>query len=94
MGHPIPENLGFRVEARRPGEADSERRPMLYSAEALKIIEVILERLGRLLKQNALDLTKQSGRNLITDDDVWNALDNLGMMNIFADSDEEAGDGR
>jgi hypothetical protein len=94
MGKPIPEGLGFRVEAFDPGEAVADRRPMLYSAEALKTIESIRERLGQVLKQHALDLAKRNGRNLVTDDDVWEALDSIDIADIFADFDEEAGDER
>src|SRR4051812_48844425 len=60
MGPPIPEGLGFRVEAFEPGEAVADRRPMLYSAEALKTIESITERLGQVMKQQALDLAKRN----------------------------------
>jgi hypothetical protein len=94
MGRPIPEGLGFRVEAIEPGEVEGERRPMLYSPDALSFIEIIRDKLGQLLKRKALDLAKRSGRNLVTDDDVWDVLVDMHLLHIVAESDEEDGDGR
>jgi histone H3/H4 len=93
MGRSISEGMGFRVEALTREEAAS-RRPMLFSAEALKTIEALREKLGRVLRQEALELARKNGRELITDDDVWEALDRIGLSNILlADADEEAVDG-
>ena len=92
MGRTLPEEPGVEVDAREPSEVAIDRRAMLYSAEALRTIESIREHLGRLLTQRALDLTKSGGRTLVTDDDVWSAVEDLGMT-IEALSDEKEADG-
>ena len=93
MGQSFPEGKESRVEALEPGEPADDRRPMLYSAEALRTIEAIRERLGRVLKEHALGRAKQTGRRLVTDDDVWAALDSIRVADIYSESDEEAVDG-
>jgi hypothetical protein len=89
MGRSVPEGTNFRVEALEPSKAP-DNRPMLYSAEAMKAMEEIRERLGRTLKQHALDLAKRDGRKLVTEDDIWSALENLDIAEVYAGSDEEA----
>jgi histone H3/H4 len=46
---------------------------MLYSPESLRTVDAIMERARQELKFRALNLAKQDGRNLVTDDDVWKA---------------------
>jgi hypothetical protein len=93
MGPTIHEDTGSRGKALESGEID-DRRPMLYSAESLKMIEAIRERLGQVLSQHALDLAKQDGRRLVTDDDVLAALDRLDIAEVYADTVEEDDDER
>lgn len=92
MGQSLSENTGSRVDALEPGEPSADRRPMLYSAEALRTVEAIREHIGLALKQRALDRAKRSCRDLVTDDDVWAALESLDMADIDSDFAEEADD--
>jgi histone H3/H4 len=70
-----------------------DHRPMLYAAEAIETARSLSDRLGRLLKERALDLTKRSGRKLVTADDVWAAFDSITKTDIYPDPNQEAGDG-
>jgi histone H3/H4 len=58
-------------------KAADGHRPMLYSAESLRTIKALSERLGQALKRRALDRAKREGRNLVTAPDVWMALDEI-----------------
>jgi hypothetical protein len=90
MSRPKPEGMGFRVEALDPPDPKS----MFYSADALSMIEDVQKLLGRELMQRALDTARRGGRKLITDDDVWSAVDDMGIAHLVVDPDEEVGDGR
>ncbi len=93
MGQTVHEDTRSRGEALESGEID-DRRPMLYSAESLKMTEAIRQRLGEVLKQHALDLAKQNGRRLVTHDDILAALESLDIAEVYADTDEEDDDER
>ena len=41
----------------------------------------------------AVDIARQGGRTLVTGDDVFEALDRLGLSQIYPDSDEDSDDG-
>jgi hypothetical protein len=89
MGRPIPEGMGFRVEALEPADP----RPMLYSADALKAIEFIKEKFAEALQKRALAEAKQDGRRLVADEDVFSALKNMSVMTDLFETGEEDGNG-
>lgn len=57
---------------------DSPREPeLLYSAESSRLMNDLGSRFRTKLRRNAANLAEVEGRNLVTEDDVWNALDDL-----------------
>jgi len=93
MGDSQPDESGLDVKALKPRASPAVLGPMFYSAAALNLVETIRARVGRRLKQIAIDAAKQDSRNLVTDDDVWNALLDFGPASDFFVIDDEPDDG-
>ena len=85
---------GLRVEAMRPSESPKVRKEILYSSDCLNTVDFIKDRLDRILKDAALDITVLNRRKIITGDDVFEALDGLGLSAIYPDEINEATNGR
>lgn len=60
---------------------------MLYSADSLRTVELISDRIRHVLKQRAIHAAITDGRALVTSKDVWAAFDKLVLSDLDFDPD-------
>jgi hypothetical protein len=65
--------------------ASTNSQAMLYSAESLKAVDAIAERLREALKARALLQAKRDGRLLATEGDVWEALHDIRIADFHGE---------
>lgn len=70
-----------------------KRDGMLYSADSRAVVDHLSDQLRKILKRRALELAKSDHRRLITDDDVWNAFDQVQISELELEETEKGGDG-
>ena len=67
-------------------------RSIGYSADCMNTIGWLGERLQRMLMRSALAIARSDGRTLVTGDDVFAALDQLGLSNVYPQEKAEEDD--